>query len=388
MNSSPRSRASRQLVVMRSLNFSSYAGLVFVSTYLPLYFYSLGFSKLQIGAVYSIGPVLSIVSNLLVGLLSDKTKSLRRVITLLYLGQILALALLLPQREFAMIGVVMALFYMFQTPVNPMLDSLSLLAAGQMKRSFPAIRMFGSLGYACCAVVFGLLLKTYGSDLTIYLGLATVTASLFLSLRVADFQASVSKFEFSGLWSVIRRRETIGFFAVVMVVAISHRIYESFVSIAMRDLGAPDSVIGLAQLVSSVSEIPVFFLLAKYGHRFREFSLMTIASFMFMIRLLLLSSVTGPWAVVGIQAMHSVTFGIFYITALRCMQGLIPDEYRSSGQAMFAMVYTGAAGVIAGLLGGWLYDAYGLTVLFRTGAGFALAGCAGFLMFHLRRSAP
>jgi PPP family 3-phenylpropionic acid transporter len=377
-----------QLLVLRALNFASYATMVLIISYIPLYFYSLGFTKLQIGTIYSVGPVLSIISNVLAGVLSDRTGSLRRILSLLYAGQILALALLLPQREFGIMAAVMALFYLFQTPVNSMLDSLSLLGAAKLDRSFPSIRMFGSLGYAVCALLFGLLLKTYGSDLTIALILATVTISLVLSLLVTNFQAAVGKFEFSGLWQVLRKRETVAFFALLMLVSVAHRLNEGFIAVAMRDAGAGDEVIGVALLVSSASEIPTLFLLARYGHRFKEFPLLAIASLLYIVRMLLLSVVHDPWGFVGIQAMHSVTFGIFYVTALRCLQSMIPDKYRSSGQAVFSVVWAGAAGLLAGTLGGWLYDAQGVSSLFRMGAGFAVAGCLGFLVLHFRRTTP
>lgn len=375
-----------QLFVLRTMQFVNYATMVMLISYFPLYFESIGFTKLQIGAIYSVGPFLSIIANLAVGVLSDRTKSLRRILTLLYCGQILALALLLPQKEFGIMAGIMSLFYLFQTPINSMLDSVSLLAADQMKRSFPSIRMFGSLGYAICAVAFGYLLSTYGSDLTIAIGLCTIGVSLIFSFFIGDFQATLKKFEFNGLWALLRRRETVAFFALIMIVSVAHRMNEGFLAIAMREIGADDSVIGFAWLASAISEIPMFFLLAKFGHRYRELPLLAIASFMYVIRLGLLSFASDPWMMVVIQVMHSVTFAIFYITALRCLQALIPDEYRSSAQAVFAVVWSGIAGLIAGTLGGWLYDVAGLAVVFRTGAIFALIGAFGFLYVHLRRS--
>jgi PPP family 3-phenylpropionic acid transporter len=349
-----------QLFVLRTMQFVNYATMVMLISYFPLYFESIGFTKLQIGAIYSIGPFLSIVANLAVGILSDRTKSLRRILSLLYCGQVIALALLLPQKEFGIMAGIMSLFYLFQTPINSMLDSVSLLAADQMKRSFPSIRMFGSLGYAICAVAFGYLLNAYGSDLTITLGLCTIGVSLIFSFFIGDFQATLKKFEFSGLWILLRRRETVTFLVLIMIISVAHRMNEGFLAIAMREIGADDSVIGFAWLASAVSEIPMFFLLAKFGHRFRELPLLAIASFMYVIRLGLLSFASEPWMMVALQAMHSVSFAIFYITALRSLQALIPDEYRSSGQAVFAVVWSGLAGLIAGTLGGWLYDAAGL----------------------------
>ncbi|TFE30745.1 MFS transporter [Cohnella luojiensis] len=374
-----------QLTVLRTMQFSNYATMVLLISYFPLYFESLGYTKLQIGAIYSVGPLLSIVSNLAVGILSDRTKNLRRILTLLYTVQILALALLLPQKEFGIMAAIMALFYLFQTPINSMLDSVSLLAADQMNRTFPAIRVFGSLGYALSAVAFGYLLKIYGSDLTIILALSVIGVSMIFSFFIGDFQATLKKFEFGGLWGLLRKRETVAFFALIMIVSVAHRMNEGFLSIAMRDLGANDSIIGYASLASAVSEIPMFFFLAKYGHRYRELPLLAVASFLYVIRLSLLSYASGPWMMVAVQTMHSITFAIFYITALRCLQALIPDEYRSSGQAVFAVVWSGLAGLIAGTLGGWLYDAFGLGYVFRTGAIFALIGAIGFLVVHVRR---
>lgn len=374
-----------QLFVLRAMQFVNYGTMVLLITYFPLYFESMGFTKLQIGAIYSVGPFLSIISNLAVGLISDRTKSLRRILSLMYAAQVLALALLLPQKEFVLMAGIMALFYLFQTPMNTLLDTVSLLAADQLKRSFPAIRVFGSLGYASCAVAFGYLLKVYGSDLTVVLALCTILASLFFSFFMSDFQATLKKFEFSGLWILLRKRETLTFFVLIMIISVAHRMNEGFLSIAMREIGANDSTIGFASLASSMSEIPMFFLLAKYGHRYRELPLLAIASFMYMIRLGLLSMATEPWMMVAVQTMHSITFAIFYITALRYLQALIPDEYRSSGQAVFAVVWSGLAGLIAGTLGGSLYDSQGLATVFQTGAVFALIGGCGFLLAHLRR---
>jgi PPP family 3-phenylpropionic acid transporter len=375
-----------QLAVLRTLQFANYATMVLLVTYFPLYFESMGFTKLQIGAIYSVGPFLSIVSNLAVGILSDRTKSLRRILSLLYCVQILALALLMPQKEFGIMAGIMSLFYLFQTPINSMLDSVALLAAEQMKISFPSIRMFGSLGYALCAVIFGYLLKAYGSDLTIVLALCAIIVTLVFSFLLSDFQATLKKFEFRGLWVLLRKNETVVFFILILFISVGHRMNEGFLSIAMREIGADDSVIGYASLASAASEIPMFFLLAKYGHRFREMPLLAIASFLYVIRLGLLSLASDPWMMVALQMMHSVTFAIFYITALRCVQALIPDEYRSSGQAVFAVVWSGIAGLTAGTLGGWLYDAFGLSSVFRTGALFALVGALGFSFVHLRRA--
>jgi PPP family 3-phenylpropionic acid transporter len=379
--------ALSQTAVLRTLHFLSYGMQALLTSYFPIYFDDLGFSKLQIGAVYSIGPVVSIFSNLLLGLAGDRTKGLRRILQLLFLGQIAAMAGLLPQREFTAIAVLMGLYYFFQTPVVPTMDSLTLLAAAQMKRSYAAIRMFGSLGFAATGVIVGYLINRTGSVLSLYLGIAMITTALVCSMALVNMQASLRKFDFGGLLAILKRRDTILFFALIALISVAHRMVEGFLSVSLREAGADDSLIGYAWLGSSISEIPMFFALAKYGHRFRELPLLAVAATFYFIRLGLVSLLHDPRAMVATQLMHSVTFGIYYITSLRYLQQLLPDEYRASGQALFTIVWSGFGGLGAGALGGLLFDAYGYEAPFRLGALFGLAAAAGFLYAHFRRAA-
>ncbi|WEK55400.1 MAG: MFS transporter [Candidatus Cohnella colombiensis] len=376
----------RQVFIIRAMQFTYYAFMSLLVAYFPLYFDSIGFTKLQIGAIYSIGPTLSILSNIVVGVISDKSQNIRRVVSLLFLGQILGLALLLPQKEFAVVSIIMAFFYFCQTPMNAVVDSINLLASEQLNRSFVALRMFGSLGYAIFAVVFGIVLKQYGSDLTIILGIIILAIGMLFSLFIGNYQASMRKFELRGLWSIVKDRRTIGFLVMIFFISIGHRINEGFLALTMRNLGADDSVIGIASLASAVSEIPMFFILAKYGYKIREMPLLAIAGAMYTLRFWLMSVATEPWMMVALQCMHIVTFAIFYITALRVLMNMIPEQYRASGQALYAVVWSGLSGVAAGVFGGRLIDIAGFSYAYRLGALFALLGTIGFLYLHFRRS--
>jgi PPP family 3-phenylpropionic acid transporter len=103
---------------------------------------------------------------------------------------------------------------------------------------------------------------------------------------------------------------------------------------------------------------------------------------MYALRLWLLSDIQDPRWVIATQAMHSISFGIYFSTALRYLTHLIPDEFRASGQAVYAVVWTGIAGVISGLFGGFVYEHFGRETFFQVGAGFALVAAAGFLSYY------
>ena len=369
--------------MLRSLQFTANAMYSLLVVCIPLYFTELGFSRLEIGSIYSTGPLMAIVSNLLLGAVADKARNLRLLLGLLFLCQIAVFLALAPLRQFAAIAALMAVFYFFQTPAVPMVDSLSLLAADRLGRSFPSFRVFGSVGFALCAVLFNLLYDEIGPGMVVPAGCLTAAAALLFVPFIGNFQANLRRFDFSELWGILKQRKTVVFFVLVWLAAVPHRVLEGFLSVRMQEIGG-EAWVGWTWLASSFSEIPVMLLLARYGHRLKELPLLSAAAFFYAVRLLLLSVIDAPFALIATQLMHSVTFGIFFLSAMRFLTHLLPDQYRATAQALYVTVWVGLSGLTAGPLGGWLYDAYGASVLFLAGAASGLIAASGFLLAHLR----
>ncbi|MHA7962639.1 MFS transporter [Paenibacillus sp. CAU 1782] len=378
--------ARKEISVLRAFSFSAYSIQALVVSFIPLYFLSKGISEQGIGLIYSTGLFVSIFANLLTGLASDRLRTIRKILTALLLGQLLAMGALFSLENFALVCATMALFYFCQTPINPLSDSLILLSSQHTGTPYALIRIFGSLGFAVSAFFIGLLLKEIGTEWTIVVAICTISISLLLSLFLKDYQGKASNIQFSGFFKLLRQKSVILFFGLVLLVSISHRMYESFLAVTLRHIGASDSQIGLALLVSAVSEIPVLFLLGKYGHKFRELPLLVFASLMYALRLWLLSEIDDPRWLVLTQAMHSISFGVYFATALRYISHLIPDEYRSSGQAVYTIIWTGIAGIISGVLGGLIYEQLGKAVFYQIATGIALLAGIGFFLYSLRRN--
>jgi PPP family 3-phenylpropionic acid transporter len=162
----------------------------------------------------------------------------------------------------------------------------------------------------------------------------------------------------------------------------AHRTNDGFLALTMREMGASDTIIGWAWTASSLSEVPMFFWLSKNGHRFKELPLLMIASFFYAVRFFLVSIVSDPLWIIPLQLMHSVTFGIFLVTALRYIQQLIPDEFRATGQAIYNIVWSCLAGLTSGIIGGWVFDTWGAPTMYRIAAASGLLACVGFLLTH------
>lgn len=81
--------------------------------------------------------------------------------------------------------------------------------------------------------------------------------------------------------------------------------------------------------------------------------------------------------------MHSVSFGIYYVTAVRYITRMIPDHLRATGMALFTVVWSSGAGLLSGTFGGLIYQDAGRTVFYMVATGFSILAFIGFLSKHL-----
>lgn len=369
--------------VLRGFSFSFYMTMAVITSYFPLYFQARGYSTIQIGLLYSIGPMLGIFSNLFWGFISDRARTVKKILICILSGQLLMAAIVSQTSQFSLLMVFMALFFFFQTPMSSLNDSLTLLTIRGTKKSYASFRVWGSIGFAAASIVFGMLLKKQGADMTVALCLGTISLTLLLSLFLRDAQsANRKKIEFSGIVQIIGSRTFLLFLLTVVTVSVAHRFNDGFLALFLQKLGADQTVVGWSWMVSALSEIPMFFLLSKYGHRYKELPLLVVCSLLYVVRFTLMSLVDNPLWVIAIQALHSVTFGIFMFTVIRYIQRVVPDEYRSTGQAIYAVTWSGVAGLLSGTLGGWLFHSGGPHLMYTVGALLSFLAAIGFLLLH------
>lgn len=385
---------------LRFFMFTVFGTSVLVVSYFPLFYTHLGFTSSQVGYLYSLGPLISILSNLFWSMISDRLGTIKRIMVILLAGQLVLALLLARATGFSSVMFILSLFYFFYYPVFPLADTMAIKTAARYGRSFITIRVFGSLGYAFFALTVGYVLRAIGSSWSMGVCIAIVIAALLITIPLKDgkpepggpkpqSQPEESSKQRAGMKAFLMQKEVLWFFGIVFVLALGHRMNEAFLTISLGQLGAGEEIIGWALLASALSEIPVFFLLSKYGERFKELPLLAFACFMYALRFLLMSYAHTPITMVFVQAMHSVTFGVFYVTSVRYLTRIIPDHLRATGMALFTIAWSSASGLLSGAFGGILYEHAGRSAFYLVAALFSLLAFIGFLgqyLFSSRRS--
>jgi PPP family 3-phenylpropionic acid transporter len=107
------------------------------------------------------------------------------------------------------------------------------------------------------------------------------------------------------------------------------------------------------------AEVAALLWFPRLSQRFSLRGLLSSAFAATSLRWLLLSRAEGAAAVIGLQALHGLTFGLFWGGAVEGLSRLVPTPLRATGQALFSAVVFGGGNAAGYLLSGLAFDRLG-----------------------------
>lgn len=370
---------NKQIWTLRGINFSYYmtsAALLF----LPIFFEGKGYSASQIGLLMSIGPFVSIFAQPLWGYLSDRYGALKLIIFGLWVMAVLSSVGIFHTTGYLLALLFMLLLNLFMSSSMPLMDTLTIKSAQKASVSYGSIRLYGSLGFLVIALTSGSLLHALGGLQNIpYLFWSLWILPMVLLVFLKDEKSTGQRVSLAALGRLFRNRQLMWFFVLVFLLMVPHRMNDSLLALHLKDLGASDTMIGWAWALVAASEIPTFALLGRYLHKFHELALLGVVAVFYTIRWFLYGVVTDPLLVTLLQISTVVTWAAFWIIAVQYVTRLVPEEMRSTGQSMLAMVFVGISGVTGGYAGGLVKDHFGGAYTYQAGA--AMTAVAAVLLF-------
>ncbi len=361
---------------LKGILFSYYAIQAVLLPYLPSYFGEQGYSAVQIGWLMNIGPFMAMFAQPVWGIISDRYRTLKRIIVLLWGLTIVSSLGLFFQDSFAAAFLFVLLLYFFMYPAVPLIDNLIVKSVHGSGKSYGSVRLWGSIGFCVVALTSGYALESIGGvDSIKYLfwGLWIIPFLLIARLR-EDPSPNHRPMQFKDLTILYRNRRLLWFLLLVLVVSIPHRMNDVMISLVLIDLGATAKGLGMAWFFAAASEIPTFALLGRYLYRYNEMTIMLLAALLYTVRWFVVGAVENPNILIALQASHSITFAVFWIAAIQYLVRLVPEEFGSTGQAILSSIFLGLAGIVGGIGGGWIMDVWGKAYLYNTGAAICLLG--------------
>jgi PPP family 3-phenylpropionic acid transporter len=390
----------RGLSSLRMYLFFVYGALAVLSAYLPVYLSEAGLSKVQISALLACGPFVSLLANPFWGYWSDRMQNVRRILYILLVGNFLFIMMAFQMSSVVFLYAALICFYFFQSPIFTQSTSLILTAIDGTDYKFGSFRMWGSLGWAIIAFISGPIMTWIGVEHLEWVYAALMLCCFVNAIRLPDFsppmgmsvqrvkKRQTAEMQEAAGKSVYRNKYFMMFIALGVLISVPNMINSTFMSLFIQDLGGSLTYVGLAIFMSSIFEAPIFMLLDRYlsKHKSHMLFCIMIVSILFTLRWFFMSMVVSPTMVLFIQLMHCITFGCYMYIGTQFTEQIIPREQRSSGQAAYSLAWNGISGVIAGALGGFLYQNYGPRVMYTITGFISIIGVIGFIMMWVQET--
>lgn len=350
-------------------------------------------SQSEIGALMAIGPFVSLFANPFWGYLGDRMQNVRFVLLAMMIGTLVLVQIVFNVENYTLIYIVMTCFFFFQTPMFAQSSTLILNYIDGTPYKFGGFRLYGSLGWALTAIVAGPVIDQLGVPRIgiVFTALLLVAILLMVLLppqeRIAGGAATMN-------WSTLKQIGSnlyfIGFIILGVLVAIPNMMNSTFLSLYVIELGGSKSMVGWAVFASSIFEAVLFLLFDRFLRKKVSFMIgwLAFVSLLFTFRWLLMAEAVSPIQVIFIQLLHAVTFGGYFYVGTQLTMMFVPNAFRSTGQALYTMTWSGVSGVIAGFLGGWLFQNFGSEQMYLAGMALSLAGAIGFglMWLNVRRT--
>ena len=330
-----------------------------------------GYSNYEIGIVFAVGNIIGFVSQPLIAGYVDRSdrRTLLRCIRITAVGAVLLMlaVYLLPSGSVSLI-VAYALLVAGNTLLNPLCISLSFyIESWGCGINFSRARALGSLSYAVCNVILGMLVQRVSENavptafilFSSLLGLATL---LFVPVdrahRIAapERRMQSASEKPSGLLEFARENKRFMLFLLgTATLYFTHGMIGNFMIEFIRSIGGGSEDMGNVLAFMTVVEVPVMLLFGRLTQRFRCSSLLRFAVIMFTVKELMIYLASSLPALYAAEALQAFSFALFVPASVRYVDEVIAKHNAVKGQAFVTSMMT-LGSIFASYIGGLLLD--------------------------------
>ncbi|HXV35991.1 MAG TPA: MFS transporter [Myxococcota bacterium] len=380
---------------MCAIWFCCLGGLGIYFPYYSLYLNeNAGLDAAEVGAVYAVMPLVGLFAQPFWGLVADRTGSRSRVLALLALGTALGYAALYLSTGFAALLLGTALLACFSTALIPACVSTTLaLTRDADRHAFGLTRIWGTLGFLALVIVFPPLLHAWqtmrgitpvsGGPSEPGLEVMFLGAGLMLLIGGAVAQrlpeaGGLALRAARGDWlQLLRQGPFVRLLGLALLAYLFLQGPMGLFPLLVRAHGGSLDWVSWMWIPMLLAEIPVIALLGETVARIGARGLLAVGVIAGGLRWLVCGLSDDLAWILAAQLLHGVTVAGLLLGAPLYADLVVPEQLRSTGQAMLAMVGVSVGGIASYLGAGLLLDRLGADAPFLAGGvGALLLGAA------------
>lgn len=342
-----------------------YAAYGTESAYMPAFLRSHGLALEQIGLVLAAGTIVRIAAGPAVGRLADHLAAYKPVVSSAAgLSGIIGLAYI-PAFGFASLLAVSMAHAAATASLAPLSDALSVTASTKGRTfQYGWVRGAGSAAFVAGTLLSGQLIDRFGlssiivSSSVLFLIMALCATKVPAPVARRTPAESTGAGAFRMLWNITAFRRLI---VVAVLVIGSHALNDTFAVIQWGAAGYGNLAISLLWCESVVAEVAVFLFLGPWLiARLSVPGAAALAAGAGVIRWTVMATTTSLPALVGVQALHGLTFALMHLAAMGIIAQRVPDRLSATAQTVYGTGALGIASAIMTVASGYLYGWFGM----------------------------
>ena len=347
--------------------------------YMSLHYDQLGFSGIQISTIIVVGSAAVILLAPRYGQLFDRAFNKRSVL----IGSLLVMAISLGSIAWLKAFVPVILFWTIyravQGPFYSTSENLSYSVASKSTErgtsSFGSIRLWGSIGFAVSTLIAGWIYQNYGFTYNTIVFLVLVALSIVVLLLIPESVFDVSgetKEEHLSLSAVLKLIVNHRFlWLMALALAISDPVQDgirAFEPIFMQHLGLEAGMIGLANSLSALGEVPFMIYADRVIRKVGLKQIVIIVIVFDIIRRLLVWFFPTAGIVFVTSVLTSVSFTFRLVCSVTLINMILPKNVTSTANALIGVTMFGVGYMLSNAVSGFIYDRYGNREIYLMGA--------------------
>ncbi|KAM8715678.1 hypothetical protein ACLKA7_002688 [Drosophila subpalustris] len=270
------------------------------------------------------------------------------------------------------------------------MDPIALTMIEKFGGDFGRERLFSSIGMAIFSPITGFMIDyssrglgytDYSAAFYTYDVLLVISTMSVLMMPLGEKLPADNVFR--DLWNLLKMPHVIAFICFLFVLGNFWGFIESFLFLYLKELGAPNYLLGITITVGTVSSIPFLYGAEKITRIFGHVNLIIIAFFSHAGRLVGYSFIENAWWCFPFEAMESLSCHLMWVAAATYCSILAPKSLLATLIGVLGMAHFSLGRGSGSFTGGLLIGQFGTRDAFRYMGLLAVVGGIAYGLLHL-----
>lgn len=355
------------------------------------------FSNTQIGIILSLGLVLAIILQLIIGSFADKNNNipLRNIVmVLMFIVVALVIIMYITPSSFLVIAINFCLVYAIQSALYPLINSLAVEYINKgFNLNYGLSRGMGSISFALTSFLFGMYVTSFGVNyllpIFLFLYLFVIISNFVFKIKapVEDLplqHINDNDNEFYSSEHINPEEKTTSssplyanFFIKYKTFSIlllgitmlfySHNLISTYLINIVESVGGNSTSMGISLAITAAVELPTMAAFTYIVRKIKCNTLIKISAFFFFAKVCIMWLAPNVYIVYLSQAMQMFAYALFTPASVYYVNSIVDEQDKVKGQSMLGVAMC-LAGTIANVSGGRLLDIFGVTYMLLLGA--------------------